>query len=116
MKRLLANLALTAILSTLVLPLGVALETSSAGTPVCCLPGGKHHCTERPSGAGLTGKSDGCPYASKFLATGFTGLHVAKFEFSGAAAAGRFAAIAAFANYRIAGRQPTDRGPPAFSF
>jgi hypothetical protein len=114
MRRLLANLALAAILSTFFLPLGVALETT--GAPVCCLPGGKHHCTETSTGLGFKGRTDACPYASQFLATGFTGLYTAKFELGGPAVAGLLEAIVVYACYRIAGRQPSDRGPPAHSF
>ena len=114
MKRLLANLALAAILSTFVLPLGVAFEAS--GTPVCCLPGGKHHCTQNPTGLGFKSKTDACPYASQFLATGFTGLYLAKFELGSPALAGRLVTILVDVCHRVAGWQPFDRGPPVLSF
>jgi hypothetical protein len=113
-KRLLANLALVAVISTFVLPLGVAFETR--GTPVCCLPGGKHHCTQKSTGPELKGKTDACPYVSQLLATGFTGLYLPKFELGGPAVVGLLAVIVAYSYYRNAGLRASDRGPPALSF
>jgi hypothetical protein len=113
MRRLLANLGLAAILGTFLLPLGVALQTS--GTPACCLPGGKHHCTQKSAGPGFNSKTDACPYASQLLATGFTGLSLAKFKITGPGIGGFIRAKLACVGHRIAGRQVSDRGPPARS-
>ena len=111
MRRLLANLALAAVLGVLILPLGVPLQTS--GTPVCCLPGGKHHCTERSNGLGFYSKTEACPYASQLLATGLTGLYLNKFEIAGPALAGFCATILACLFHRLISRQLSLRGPPA---
>ena len=114
MKRLLANLALAAILSTFVLPLGVALEASP--TPLCCLPGGKHHCTQKPTGPGFKSKTDTCPYAKKFLAISFSGFFFNEFEMAGPGVAGEICVAETSTDYRAAVRQISNRGPPELSF
>jgi len=113
MKRLFANLALAAILSTFLLPLSVAFQAS--GIPACCLPEGKHHCSKHSTGTGFGTKTDNCPYRSQVLGVGFAGLYVAKFEIVGPAIAGLIPTLPKLAGHRIAARQLTDRGPPALS-
>jgi len=78
MKRLFANLALVAVLGVFVLPLAASLR--GPDVPVCCLPGGKHHCLQHPAGTGPSFKikTDACPYSPRFVATGLTGLHQAE--------------------------------------
>jgi hypothetical protein len=113
MKRVLAHFALFAILGPFVLPLALALRSSE--TPACCLPGGKHHCTQKPNGTGFKSKTDACPYASQFPATGLTGLHFAKFDLAEPVVGGFFYSTLASAGHRIATRQLSDRGPPVLS-
>jgi hypothetical protein len=113
MKRVLANLALVAIVSTFAWPLVVGLARSE--TPACCRPGGKHHCGQKPDGPGLYSKIDACPYASHFLATGFTGLFLATFEMAGLSSGGSIRVTPTPTDNRVAGRLPSDRGPPVLS-
>jgi hypothetical protein len=113
MKRVLANFALAAIVSTFAWPLLVSLQRSE--TPACCRPGGKHHCGQKPNGTGFQSKTDACPYASHFLATSFTGLSFAKFEMTGLGGGGFILVKLASTDNRVAGRLPSDRGPPALS-
>jgi len=75
-RRLLANLALAAMLSIVALPLAVALQSSQ--TPACCLPSGKHHCRQSPTGPGFKSKNDECPYASLVVATEVKAVRAAK--------------------------------------
>ena len=110
MRRLIANFALAAILSIFFLPLAASLPKPEV--PACCRPGGKRHCTQRSSGTGFQSRTEGCPYLSHFLATGFTGLYLGKFELAGLAVAGLIFSAPPCAGYRIAGRQLSDRGRP----
>jgi hypothetical protein len=114
MRRLVANLALTTILSIFFLPLAASLRKPEV--PVCCLPGGKHHCTQSSTGTGFNSKAQVCPYLSHFLTTGFTGLYLGKFELVGLAVAGFILAASACAAHRISSRHVSDRGPPTASF
>ena len=113
MRRLLANLALAALLSTLVLPLALALRTSA--TPACCLPGGKHHCSQKPSGVGFTSKTDACPYASQFVATGFTAFQLAQFKVAGPDVSRYLGSAVIQSGHRVTIRPLADRGPPTLS-
>jgi hypothetical protein len=111
MKRLLANLALTAILSSFALPLAAALQLSQ--TPACCLPGGKHHCQQVPSGAGLKDKNDICPFAPPTLATAITtAVAEAIFKLAGLVIVGDFGPNVAQTEHLIAIRELSARGPP----
>ena len=110
MRRLLANLALVAILSTFVLPLAAAFEI--AATPACCLPGGKHHCNQSPTGAGFKTQNDKCPYHSQIVATGATAKGSAKFDLAGLDVSGHFGQIAAQVGHSFGGRELSARGPP----
>jgi hypothetical protein len=111
MKRLLANLALTAILSGFALPLAVALQLSQV--PACCLPGGKHHCKQAPSGAGLKDKNETCPFAPPALATAVTTtIGAASFTLAEPVIVGYFGLIAAASGHLIATRELSARGPP----
>ena len=80
MKRLFANLTLVAVLGVFVLSLAASLR--GPDVPVCCLPGGKHRCLQHPAGTGpsFKSKTDACPYLSRLVATGWTGLHQEKPE------------------------------------
>ena len=113
MRRLFANLALGAVLSTLVLPLTLALQTS--GTPACCLPGGKHHCNQKPTGAGFRSQTDACPYASQFVATSFTAVQLDQLKFAGPEVSSSLGSTVIRAGHRITIRPAADRGPPALS-
>jgi len=110
MKRLLANLALAAILSASALPLVASLQKPEV--PACCLPGGKHHCTQNSRGSGFKSKTDPCPYASQFLAPGLTGLYLARFEMVALGVGDLTIATPAGPCPRIAIRHLSDRGPP----
>jgi hypothetical protein len=111
MKRLLANLALTAILSGFALPLAFALQMSQV--PVCCLPGGKHHCQQVPSGAGLKDKNDTCPFAPPTLATAITtAINATTFTLAETMIVGDFGPIAQPSGHEVAIRELSARGPP----
>jgi hypothetical protein len=111
MRRLLANLALTAILGVFALPLAAALQQSQ--TPICCLPGGKHHCQQAPSGAGLKDKNDRCPFAPPSLATAVTtAVGGARFTLAEPVVVGYFGPIAAPSDHLTAIRELSARGPP----
>ena len=111
MRRLLANLALASILSIFVLPLAASLQ--QPGLPLCCRPGGKHHCMENSPKTGFKSKIDTCPYASHAIASPVTALQAGKFETGGPAVGGFVCLMQASSGYRIAGRRLSDRGPPA---
>jgi len=110
MKRLLANLAFAAILSSSALPLVASLQKPEI--PACCLPGGKHHCTQNSTGTGFKSKTDPCPYASQFLAAGLTGLYLDRFEMAAPGVGDFTTATLAGPCQRIANRHLSDRGPP----
>ncbi len=112
MKRFVANLAVAAILGTFALPLAIALQNS--GIRACCRPGGKHHCTQMPTGSGFKSKTDACPYASQFLATHLTTLHPPQFELYAPHPVGAVDPTFAPSFHRIAGPTASDRGPPPF--
>lgn len=113
MKRLLANLALTAILSAFALPLAAALQQSQ--TPMCCLPGGKHHCRQVPSESGFKDKNDKCPFAPPVFATAITtAVGVASFTLAEPVIVGYFGPTAASWDHAIAIRELSARGPPVF--
>jgi hypothetical protein len=114
MKRLLANIALTAILSTFALPLVAALQPSQM--PACCLPGGKHHCKQVPSEAGLKDKNNRCPFVPPAFATAITSaVGVASFTLAGPVIVGYFGLIAAPSDHQVAIRELSARGPPVVS-
>ena len=69
-----ASLATAAILAGVLSPLAVALGTSS--TAACCLPSGKHQCSQHSDGLGFRTTSDQCPYFSQDAISGFQGLQV----------------------------------------
>jgi hypothetical protein len=77
MGRLFASLVVAGILAGVLSPLAVALGTASR--PACCLPSGKHHCSQYPSGPGFTSKSDQCPYSSEVVVSGFQELEAINF-------------------------------------
>jgi hypothetical protein len=111
MRRLLANLALTAILSGFALPLAAALQLSQV--PACCLPGGKHHCRQAPRGAGLKDKNDTCPFAPPTLATATTtAINATTFTLSEPMIVGDFGPIAELSGHEVAIRELFVRGPP----
>jgi hypothetical protein len=111
MKRLLANLALAAILSGFALPLAFALQVSQV--PACCLPGGKHHCRQAPSETGLKDKNDTCPFAPPVLALAITtAVGAAICELAGPVIVGYFGPIAVQSDYRVAIRKLSARSPP----
>jgi|SRR5580692_9439888 hypothetical protein len=111
MRRLLANLALAAILSGFALPLAVTLPLSQ--TPACCLPGGKHHCRQAPAGAGLKDKNNTCPFAPPALATAVTtAIGAASFTLAESVIVGYFEPIAVQSDHRVAIRELSARGPP----
>jgi hypothetical protein len=111
MKRLLANLALAAILSGFALPLVFALQMSQV--PACCLPGGKHHCQQAPSGAGLKDKDDRCPFVPPVLGTATTkAVGVASFTLAEPVVVGYFGPTAVQSDHQVAIRELSARGPP----
>jgi hypothetical protein len=111
MRRLLAHLALAAIFSSLLSPLAIALQSS--GTPACCLPGGKHHCRQTPTGAGFNRQNEKCPYASLAIATEAKAVSTTKFDLAAPEDFSYFAPIAARSGHRLAARKLSARGPPA---
>lgn len=113
MRRLLANLALTAILSVFALPLAAALQQSQ--TPICCLPGGKHHCRQVPSESGFKDKNDRCPFAPPVLAIATTkAVGVASLTLAEPVVVSYFAQISVPSGQRVAIRELSARGPPVF--
>lgn len=110
MRRLLANLVLASMLGTFVLPLAASVQ--QPGLPLCCRPGGKHHCTQSSSEPGFKSKTAACPYASLLPAVSKTAVHGEKFELERPAVSGAVYLTPACSGYRIAGRQLSDRGPP----
>src|SRR5580704_4628611 len=110
MRCLIAHLALAAIFSSLLSPLAIALQNS--GTPACCLPGGKHHCRQTPTGPGFNRQNDKCPYASLAIATEVKALSAAKFDLAAPCDFRYFAPIAARSGSRLAARELSARGPP----
>ena len=110
MRRLLANIALAAILSAFALPLAVALQSSQI--PACCLPGGKHHCKQTPTGQGFNGPTDKCPYASLAMAIEVRAVAAAQFALAEPEIIGYLGRITARSGYRFADRELSARGPP----
>lgn len=110
MKWLFANLALFAILSTFLLPLDASFQKPQV--PACCLPGGKHHCNQKPAGTGFQAKGERCPYASQFVAAGFTGVGLAHSQVAGLEFVGFLVVAVVSAGQRSVCRQRSDRGPP----
>jgi hypothetical protein len=110
MRRLLAHLALAAIVGPLLGPLALALQTS--GTPACCLPGGKHHCRQAPTGQGFNSPTDKCPYASLAMATQVKAVAAAQIGLAEPEVIGYFRPITARPGYRFADRELSARGPP----
>jgi hypothetical protein len=109
-RRLLAHLALAAIVGPLLGPLAIALQTS--GTPACCLPGGKHHCRQTPTGQGFDSRTDKCTYASSAMATQVKAVAAAQFGVAELEVLGYFGPITARSGYRFADRELSARGPP----
>jgi hypothetical protein len=114
MRRLIAHLALAALFSSLLSPLAVALQNS--GTPACCLPGGKHHCRQTPTGPGFRTQTDKCPYASLVVATELKAARVAKFDLAAPTVAGYFEPVVVQAGYRIIASEFSARAPPLSFF
>jgi hypothetical protein len=110
MRRLLAHLALAAIVGPLFGPLAIALQTSAI--PACCLPGGKHHCRQTPTGQGFTSQTDKCPYASLAMATQAKSVVATQFGLAKPEVIGYFGPITARSGYRFADRELSARGPP----
>jgi len=113
MRRLFANLAIAAILAGVVSPLAVALGTSS--TAECCLPSGKHHCSQHSHGLGFKSKSDQCPYSSEVVVSRVQGREAVNFTLAAPQVTGNFRPIAVSSAYRVTFRELSARGPPAFS-
>jgi hypothetical protein len=114
MRRLFAGLAIAITLAGLVSPLAVALGTTSS-TPACCLPSGKHHCTQHSSGPGFKGKGEQCPYSSEIVISAFQGLEAPKFALAAPLATSKVGLGAVSSNYRIVFRELSARGPPSLS-
>ena len=110
MRRVIAHLALAAILSSLLSPLAVAFQSS--GIPACCLPGGKHHCRQSSTGPGFKSQNEKCPYASLGVATAVNAVHVAKFDLAAPAVIGHFRLVAVQVEYRFTAGELCARGPP----
>jgi len=110
MRRLLANLALAAIVGPLLGPLAIALQTSEA--PACCLPGGKHHCRQTPTGQGFNSRTDKCTYASSAMATQVKAVAAAPFGLAEPELIAYFGPITGRSGYRFADRELFGRGPP----
>jgi hypothetical protein len=113
MRRLFAGLAITIILASLVSPLAVALGTSS--TPACCLPSGKHHCSQHSKGLGFKSKGEQCPYSSEIVISGFQGLEAPKFALTAPLATSKVGLGAVSNHSRIVFRELPARGPPSLS-
>lgn len=112
MRQLFASLAIAVILAGALSPLAVALGTSS--TPACCLPSGKHHCSQHSNGPGFKSKSDQCPYSSEVVLSGFPGLEAAKFALVAPQVTRNDGTSAGSRDYRAAFCDLSARGPPAF--
>jgi hypothetical protein len=110
MRRLTAHLVLAVILSGLLSPLALALMV--AGTPACCLPGGKHHCSQSPKGLGFTSQKDKCPYACLAVVTNVRAIRVEKFYLATPALSGYWTSAAIPVRYRTIPGQLFTRGPP----
>jgi hypothetical protein len=110
MKRLLTSFALAAILVGIVSPLAVALQASS--TPSCCLPGGKHHCSQSPDGPGFNSNSEPCPYASELFLTEIAGLQARTYSLAAPQPTSEYIAGATDSGYRVFVREISARGPP----
>jgi hypothetical protein len=113
MRRVIAHVALAAIIGSLLSPLAVALQNS--GTPACCLPGGKHHCRQSSSGTGFKSQNDKCPYASLGMATEVKAVHEAKFDLAAPAVISHFGPVAVQVEYRFTAGELSARGPPLSS-
>jgi hypothetical protein len=103
MGRLFASLVVAGILAGVLSPLAVALGTASR--PACCLPSGKHHCSQYPSGPGFTSKSDQCPYSSEVVVSGFQELEAINFALAAPQVTRHFGVMAASGAYRVAFRE-----------
>jgi len=110
MRPLFAHLALAAVLTCVLSPLAVALQ--SRETPPCCLPGGKHHCRETPTGPGLNRQSERCPYASVQVAITVKAGRAPKFQLVGSAIFGYLGSVAIESAYRATLQESFSRGPP----
>lgn len=113
MRRLFASLAVAAILAGVGSSPAMVLGTSS--TAACCLPSGKHHCSQHSNGLGFKAKSDPCPYSSEVVVSRVQGLEAVTFALAAPQGAGNFGAIAVSSADRLAFRELSGRGPPAFS-
>jgi hypothetical protein len=113
MRRILAHLALAAFFGSLLSPLAATLQKS--GTPACCLPGGKHHCRQHPSGPGFNTQNDKCPYASLALATELKIVGAERFEFAPPSIPAFFDLVDVESAYRFTAGTLSARGPPEFS-
>ncbi len=113
MTQLFASFAIAAILVGVVSPLAVALGTSS--NAACCLPSGKHHCSQHSNGLGFKTKSDQCAYSSGVVVGRFQGLEAASFALAARQVTRNFGTVAVSSAHRNAFRELSARGPPAFS-
>lgn len=110
MRYLTARLALVAILSSVLSPLALALMI--ARSPVCCLPGGKHHCSQSRKGLGFTSEQDKCPYTSLAVATSVRAMRVEKFDLATPALGGYWTTGTVPVRYRTIPGKLYTRGPP----
>jgi hypothetical protein len=110
MRPLTAHLVLATILSSVLSPL--ALGPMTAGTPACCLPGGKHHCGQSHKGLGFTSQKDKCPYASLAVLTNVRAIRVEKFDLATPALSDYWTSAAIPVRYWTMPGQLFTRGPP----
>jgi hypothetical protein len=113
MRQLFATVAIAAILAGIVSALAITLEASS--TPACCLPSGKHQCSQYSNDPGIKTKSNQCPYSSEVVVSRVQGLEAVNFALAAPQGAANLGAIGISSAYRFAFRELPGRGPPAFA-
>jgi hypothetical protein len=113
MRRLVTYLALAAFFSSLLLSLAATFQRS--GTPACCLPGGKHHCRQHPSGPGFNSQNDKCPYASLAIAARVQMVGADHFDFAPPSILTFFDLVDVESACRSTAGKLSARGPPEFS-
>ena len=114
MRRLFTHLALAAFFSNLLSPLAVTLQSS--GTPLCCLPGGKHHCRQNPAEPGFRSQSGKCPYGLLAIATQQKIVRADNFDLAPPRILDYFNLVDVQSACRFTAGSLFPRGPPEFPF
>src|ERR1700688_2202933 len=103
MRRLFATVATAAFLAGTVSALAIALGVSS--TLGCCLPSGKHQCSQHSNVPEFKTKSNQCPYSFEVVVSRLQGLQVANFALAAPQHAGNLGAIGISSAYRFVFRE-----------